>query len=70
MRCAYEVMNTAAGKQWDLIVGGTHVQVPRAYLSDLERLSYPPGAAAATGANPTAAVVMGSNIVGAGGEPV
>ncbi|CAL8106047.1 unnamed protein product [Calicophoron daubneyi] len=63
MRCAYEVMNTTAGKQWDIIVGGTHVLVPEGYLSDLEKLSYPPGAA-------PPATTETNVVVGAGGEPV
>ncbi|CAH8456437.1 unnamed protein product [Dicrocoelium dendriticum] len=63
MRCAYEVMNTTSGKQWDVIVGGTHLLVPEGYLSDLEKLSYPPGQA------PSAASTTGV-MVGAGGEPV
>ncbi|KAG5441790.1 Protein rop [Clonorchis sinensis] len=61
MRCAYEVMNTASGKQWDVIIGGTHILVPEVYLSDLEKLSYPPGQAPPPGTNV---------VVGAGGEPV
>ncbi|CAM0512205.1 unnamed protein product [Fasciola hepatica] len=67
MRCAYEVMNTASGKQWDIVIGGTHLLVPEAFLGDLEKLSYPPGAAppALAGGNATTNVV-----VGAGGEPV
>ncbi|VDK37728.1 unnamed protein product [Taenia asiatica] len=36
------------GKQWDILVGGTHLLTPETFLSDLERLSYPPGS---TGAN-------------------
>ncbi|KAF7252197.1 hypothetical protein EG68_08582 [Paragonimus skrjabini miyazakii] len=64
IRCAYEVMNTASGKQWDVIIGGTHLLVPEGYLSDLEKLSYPPGQAPSPGGS-------GMNvIVGAGGEPV
>ncbi|KAF6774841.1 hypothetical protein AHF37_05939 [Paragonimus kellicotti] len=57
-------MNTASGKQWDVIIGGTHLLVPEGYLSDLEKLSYPPGQAPSPGGS-------GMNvIVGAGGEPV
>ncbi|KAM3175424.1 hypothetical protein ACTXT7_008570 [Hymenolepis weldensis] len=52
MRCAYEVMAAysqvvssggGAGKQWDILVGGTHLLTPETFISDLERLSYPPG---------------------------
>uniref|UniRef100_A0A183KHQ9 Protein ROP n=1 Tax=Schistosoma curassoni TaxID=6186 RepID=A0A183KHQ9_9TREM len=64
IRCAYELMNTALGKQWDIIVGGTHILVPEAFLKDLEKLSYPPGTAPPLVSSGT------SVIVGAGGEPV
>lgn len=61
MRCAYEVMAAytsvtggggggggGGGKQWDILVGGTHLLTPETFISDLERLSYPPGS---TGGN-------------------
>ncbi|CAI2722951.1 unnamed protein product [Schistosoma spindalis] len=64
IRCAYELMNTALGKQWDIIVGGTHILVPEAFLKDLEKLSYPPGTVPPSASSGT------SVIVGAGGEPV
>nr|VZI11533.1 unnamed protein product [Spirometra erinaceieuropaei] len=59
MRCAYEVMNTALGKQWDILVGGTHLLVPEGFINDLEKLSFPPGS------NVHASVVG----AGAGGAP-
>ncbi|KAM7539130.1 hypothetical protein Aperf_G00000050438 [Anoplocephala perfoliata] len=56
MRCAYEVMAAyssvvssgaggggGGGKQWDILVGGTHLLTPETFISDIERLSYPPG---------------------------
>lgn len=45
MRAAYEVMSSAAGhgKQWDILVGGTHLLVPEGFIGDLEKLSFPPG---------------------------
>ncbi|CAH8438962.1 unnamed protein product [Schistosoma rodhaini] len=64
IRCAYELTNTALGKQWDIIVGGTHILVPEAFLKDLEKLSYPPGTVPPSASSGT------SVIVGAGGEPV
>ncbi|CAH8834693.1 unnamed protein product [Trichobilharzia szidati] len=72
MRCAYEVMNTTTGKQWDIIVGGTHLLVPEGFLSDLEKLSYPPGTVLPSANTSSGSGVGGGAqvIVGAGGEPV
>lgn len=59
MRCAYEVMAAyssvvnsgggGGGKQWDILVGGTHLLTPEIFISDIERLSYPPGTSSNTG---------------------
>ncbi|KAL3319130.1 Syntaxin-binding protein 3 [Cichlidogyrus casuarinus] len=61
MRCAYEVMNSALGKNWDIILGSTHLLVPEGYLNDLEKLSYPPGQAPAKEANPRPSISRAPN---------
>ena len=51
------------GKQWDILVGGTHLLTPETFISDLERLSYPPGSTgpnAPGGQNPGAQGQHGS----------
>ncbi|EUB58389.1 Syntaxin-binding protein [Echinococcus granulosus] len=39
---------SGGGRQWDILVGGTHLLTPETFISDLERLSHPPGSTGAT----------------------
>ncbi|VEL33533.1 unnamed protein product [Protopolystoma xenopodis] len=70
MRCAYEVMELPSGKNWDILVGGTHLLVPEAFLSDLEKLSYMPGAAPTQNTGPGGGASAGVSSAGGSGVPV
>lgn len=57
-------------RHWDILVGGTHLLTPEIFISDLERLSNPPGSAVAEGSGGAAGGGGGVSGGGPGGPAV